>query len=170
MAAPHGPEAHPFEPPDDVSTKNLPLRSQQDLRKHLRFQIDDASTSFSIKGVSTSLGLGRVARGRAAINLSEGGAMLLVCETIPVGTPIIVRVEIDGQEDFIDARGVVRWCEQDGRNDKDFHAGIEFDPLSDADLRKIDRMREWFTSPEYRSRRATRSRERSGESPLSSTE
>ncbi|HLY72749.1 MAG TPA: PilZ domain-containing protein [Planctomycetota bacterium] len=128
------------------------------MRKHLRFQIDDASTSFSIKGISTSVGSGRVSRGRAAINLSEGGAMLLVCESLPVGSPIIVRIEMDGQEEFIEAKAVVQWCEQDGRNDKDFHAGIQFEALSDADLRKIGRMREWFTSPEYRSRRATQVR------------
>jgi hypothetical protein len=125
------------------------------MRKHLRFRIDDASTSFSLKGVSTSLGSGRASRGRAAINLSEGGAMLLVCETIPVGTRMIVRIEVEECEEFIEAEGVVQWCEQDGRNDKDFHAGIQFVDLGEAGLRKVARMREWCTSPESKRRQAT---------------
>jgi c-di-GMP-binding flagellar brake protein YcgR len=159
MPKPNEQDALPSDPRGETAARKPGAPSREDLRKHLRFQIDDASTSFSIKGVSTSVGSGRVSRGRAAINLSEGGAMLLVCETLPVGTPIIVRIEMDGQEDFIEAKAVVRWCEQGGRNEKDFHAGIQFDALSDADLRKIDRMREWVTSPEYKSRRGTQVRE-----------
>src|SRR5579862_2218174 len=159
MTKPNEPHVPPTDPRGETAARKLVAASREDLRKHLRFQIDDASTSFSIKGISTSVGSGRVSRGRAAINLSEGGAMLLVCEALPVGTPILVRIEMEGQEDFIEAKAVVRWCEQDGRNDKDFHAGIQFDDLSEADLRKIDRMREWFTSPEYKSRRATQIRE-----------
>jgi len=127
----------------------------QELRKHLRIQIDDASTSFSIKGVSTSLGSGRVSRGRAAINLSECGAMLLVNEAIPVGSRVIVRIEIEEREEFVEASGEVRWCEPEGGNGKDFHAGIGFVGLSPEDHRKIARMQDWFGSPEYRSRRST---------------
>src|SRR5947207_15670005 len=125
-------DATPVDGRTETSPNNFSQPSRPDLRKYLRFRIDDSSTSFSIKGVSTSFGLGRVSRGRAAINLSEGGAMLLVCETIPVGARITMRIEIDEHEDFIETAGVVRWCEQDGCNEKDFHAGIEFVGLSDA--------------------------------------
>jgi hypothetical protein len=124
----------------------------RDLRKQVRFRIDDASTSFSIKGISTSLGSGRVNRGRAAINLSEGGTMLLLCEPMPVGTSIHVRIEIEGYQESIEAGGVVRWCEQEGRNDKEFRAGVEFVDLSAEQLRKINRMRDWTSSPEYQNR------------------
>jgi c-di-GMP-binding flagellar brake protein YcgR len=129
--------------------------SGQDLRKHLRVQIDDASTSFSIKGISTSLGSGRASRSRAAINLSEGGAMLLVGESIPVGSKVIVRIEIEDRGEFVEAGGEVRWCEAEGTNGKGFHAGIEFADLTPEDHRKIGRMREWFSSPEYKGRSAT---------------
>jgi hypothetical protein len=159
MAEPREQDARPSDKRSETPGHDLPTPSRQDLRRHLRFQIDDSSTSFSIKGVSTSLGSGQVSRGRAAINLSEGGTMLLVCETIPIGTPIIIRIEIDGCDDFLEAAGVVQWCEQDGRNEKDFHAGIAFVGLCDADLRKIAKMREWFTSPQYQSRRAKPPRE-----------
>lgn len=117
-----------------------------DLRKHLRVQIDDASTTFSIKGVSTSLGSGRVSRGRAAINLSEGGAMVLVREALPVGTQVVVRIEVADHQEFVEAAGQVRWCQDEGAGGNEFRAGIEFVGLPPAELRKIDRMREWFSS------------------------
>lgn len=81
--------------------------------------------------------------------------MLLVCEPIPVGTPVIVRIEIEDRKQFVEAAGQVRWCEQDGRNDKDFHAGIEFAGLAPEELRKIDRMREWFNSPDSKNSQST---------------
>ena len=139
---------------DRAALPSNPGRPEQ--RQHLRVQIDDASTSFSIKGVSTSLGAGHVSRGRAAINLSEGGAMLLVCDPLAVGTRVLVRIEIEDRQEFVEATGEVRWCEPEGRNGKDFHAGIEFVALPPEDRRKIDRMRDWFSSPEYKSRQTTR--------------
>jgi hypothetical protein len=159
MVKPKKQDVVPSDHGNEATSSDRSTATPQDLRKHLRFQIDESSTSFSIKGVSTSLGSGRVTRGRAAINLSEGGTMLLVCEPIPVGTPIVVRIEIDERKEFIETTGVVKWCERDGRNEKDFHAGIEFVGLSEADLRKIAKMREWFTSDEYRNSRATQRRE-----------
>jgi hypothetical protein len=124
--------------------------SGQDFRKHVRFKIDDAATSFSIKGVSTSVGSGHVTRSRAAINLSEGGAMLLLCECVPIGTPVVIRIEIDGMGEHIEVEGSVRWCEQGDRNPKDFHTGVQFDTLGDPEMRKIAKMRDWVTSAEYR--------------------
>ena len=156
MAATNQPE--PILPNDgQAPSTNDPSATSRELRKHLRFRIDEASTSFSVKGVSTTLGAGKASRSRATINLSEGGTLLLVCEPIPVGTPILVRIEIDELEECVEASGVVRWCEQEGRNDKDFHAGIEFIGLSEEDLRKIGKLRERLDDPEVKSRRANRS-------------
>jgi PilZ domain-containing protein len=132
--------------------------TRQELRRYLRFRIEDASAELIIKGFFTSFGLGRVNKGRAAINLSEGGVMLLVRETIPVDTKVTVRIDMEKYEDVIEASGVVKWCEQSARSDKDFYAGIEFTGLGDADLKKIAKMREWFTSPEFKTRTATRRR------------
>ena len=81
--------------------------------------------------------------------------MLLVSEAIPVGSQVIVRIEIEGREDFVEGSGEVRWCEPEGAQGKDFHAGIGFVNLSPEDYRKIARMQDWFSSPEYRSRRTT---------------
>jgi hypothetical protein len=133
-------------------------RKGKESRKYLRFQIDDASTSFAIKGVSTALGEGKVSRGRASINLSEGGTLLLVSDTVPVGAAVTVRIEMEGYGEFVEAGGIVKWCEPSGRNEKDFRAGIEFVELSENDLRKISRMREWLSAPEQRNRGTTQRR------------
>ena len=128
-------EQDPISPGTGHQAPPFAIPSEQ--RRHVRFQIDDAPTSFSIKGVSTSLGLGKVERGRAAINLSEGGAMLLVRDPLPLGTAVVVRIEMDGVADFVEAAGTVRWCERQGTNSKDYHAGIEFIALGEADVRRI---------------------------------
>src|SRR5262245_45811142 len=127
-----------------ISSGSFSKPSRQELRRFLRFRIEDASAELFIKGFFTSFGLGRVNKGRAAINLSEGGVMLLVSETIPLETKVTVRIDMEKYQDFIEATGIVRWCEQSARNDKDFYAGIQFTGLSDADLKKIAKMREWF--------------------------
>lgn len=149
------------DPPESrkpASSSAFSKPTRQELRTFMRFRIEDASAEMFVKGFFTSFGLGRVNKGRAAINLSEGGVMLLVSETVPVGTKVTVRIDMEKYEDIIEATGVVRWCEQSARSDKDFYAGIQFTGLGDADLKKIAKMREWFTSPEYKTRTATRRR------------
>jgi len=144
--------------PDSTSHESRPQPARQDLRRHLRFRIDDASAKLYIKGFLTTLGLGRVNQVRAAINLAEGGTLLLVRQPIPVGTQVVVRIDLERFGDLIESTGVVRWCTQSSKSDQDYYAGIEFAGLSPADLKKIVRMRDWFTSPEYKTRTTTRRR------------
>ena len=151
---------------DTHSNEGHPQPSRQDLRRHLRFHVDDASAKLYIKGFLTSLGLGRANKARAAINLAEGGTLLLARERIPVGTQVMVRIDLERFGDMIEAAGEVRWCTQSGKNDQDYYAGIQFTSLSPADAKKIARMRDWFTSPEFKTRTTTRRRVRQeGEKP-----
>jgi hypothetical protein len=90
---------------------------RQESRRCLRFRIDDASANLTLKGFLTSLGLGKANKARAAINLSEGGVMLLTREPIPVGAKVFVRIEMEKYSDFIQTTGEVRWCEQSARSD-----------------------------------------------------
>jgi Tfp pilus assembly protein PilZ len=160
MAEPMPQNPHPAEARKAPPPGPEPKPSRQELRRHLRFRIDDASANLYIKGFLTSIGLGRVNKARAAINLSEGGTLLMAYEKVPIGTKVIVRIEMERFEDVIDVDGVVRWCQQSGRSDKDWYAGIEFMSLTTGDAKKIVSMREWFTSPEYKTRTATRRRTR----------
>jgi Tfp pilus assembly protein PilZ len=150
--------ASPQQPPKQGSSTTNPKLSRQDLRKYLRFKIDDASAGLYVKGFLTSIGLGRANKARAAINLSEGGVMLLTRERIAIGTKVTIRIEMEKFSDVIETTGLVRWCEQSAKSNKDYYAGIQFDKLEESDLKKISQMREWFTSPEYKTRTATRRR------------
>ena len=156
LQVPNAPEAR------KDSSGYHPRVQRQDLRKHLRFRVDDASAAMYVQGFLTSIGLGRVNKARAAINLSEGGTLLLARDRIPPGTKVLVRIEMERFEDVIEVEGVVCWCGQSGKNDKDYYAGIEFNNLTPSDAKKIANMREWFTSPECKTRSATRRRTKSG--------
>ncbi|HXX93458.1 MAG TPA: PilZ domain-containing protein [Planctomycetota bacterium] len=158
MAEPLAESPRPPEHRKDAPSDGVGKPARQELRRHLRFRIDDASAKLYIKGFLTSIGLGKVNKARAAINLSEGGTLLLTFERIAPGTKVVVRIDMERFEDVIDVDGVVKWCEQSGKSDKDWYAGIEFSGLDGGDSKKIARMREWFTSPEYKTRTATRRR------------
>jgi len=119
---------------------------------------DDATAKLSVKGFLTSIGLGRANKARAAINLSEGGALLLAQEEIEVGTKVLVRIELERFGDVIEAEGVVAWSSRSSRGETDHYTGIRFDALAPEALKKIALMRECINSPEYRARTATRRR------------
>jgi hypothetical protein len=65
------------------------------MRRHLRFHVERASATLTVKGFLTTLGLGRVNKARAAVNLSEGGVLLLAGEPLAAGTRVQVRVEME---------------------------------------------------------------------------
>lgn len=142
----------------DGSSGSHPKPARQDLRRHLRFRVDDASARLYLKGLLTSIGLGRVNKCRAAINLSESGVLLLVGEILPVDARVTVRIEMQTFSDVIEAEGVVRWCTESARRKDEFYAGVEFSGLGEQDLKRIAHMREYFTSAEHKARTATRRR------------
>ncbi|HVE42895.1 MAG TPA: PilZ domain-containing protein [Planctomycetota bacterium] len=129
-----------------------------DLRRHPRFRADEASARLYVKGFLTTLGIGRRNETGSAVNLSEGGALLLIQTRLKSGSPVQVRIEIEKYKDVIEAEGVVRWCFQSAREQADFYAGVEFRALPPAQAALIAKMRSWFTSPEYKQKSATRKR------------
>jgi hypothetical protein len=142
--------------------KNEPPSSGQlrrvELRRHPRFRAEDASAQLFVKGFLTTLGIGRKNEAQTAINLSEGGALLLIHTRLKVGSPVQVRIKLEKYQDVIEADGTVRWCFQSAREQSDFYAGVEFRSLPPAQAALIGKMRSWFTSPEYKQKSATRKR------------
>jgi hypothetical protein len=116
--------------------------SRKDLRKHMRFQVEEATAKVYLKGLVTSIGAGRVNHGKAAINLSESGVLLTVGEAIPVGTKVSVRIELGKFPEAIEAEGVVRWCSDRATGTDEVYAGVEFSGLGEDVLQRIARMRE----------------------------
>src|SRR5579862_2342066 len=138
----------PFAPilpkgPQSTPTDSTVRRFRMESRKFLRFRIDEASANLSCKGYLYSLGLGKANKARAAIDLSEGGVLLLTCEPIPVGTKVRVRIETEAGRDFLEAAAEVRWSKE---SQTGHYTGVEFSGLGDAEIRKIARMREEIAS------------------------
>ena len=129
-------------------------------RQHARFEVDEATTILYREGLLPALGLGKKNKARAALDLSEGGVRILTSERIPPGTRVRIRIEVDKYKDAIEATGVVRWCYQSTKKATDFFAGAMFVDLPPDQVKKINRMRAWFTSPQYKAMRETRQRQK----------
>jgi hypothetical protein len=130
---------------------------RQEFRQYPRFKLEDARATLCLKGFLTSIGLGKnLALG--AVNLSEGGVLLLASRSLEAGTTVEVQVVLEKHGDTVQSQGEVRWCFQNARNAKEYYVGIMFTNLPDIEKKKIAKMREWFTSAEYKSRTITRRR------------
>ena len=135
------------------------IRNQRaELRRHPRFKTDEATVQLYIKGLLTTLGIGRKNEARASVNLSEGGILLATNVKLNKGAKVQVRIEIEKFKDVIEAEGTVAWCFQNARDTASWYAGIAFQNLPPAQAALIAKMRSWFTSPEYRQKSATRKR------------
>jgi hypothetical protein len=134
---------------DSTGARSAPPGSER--RKHERFEMSEAQTTVFRDGVLTFLGMGKENKARVALDLSEGGLRILCEERIPVGTKVRVRIDFEKYQDAIEATGTVRWCYQSAKRKEDFFAGIMFVNLDPGQTKKIALMREWFTSPQYRS-------------------
>jgi len=131
---------------------------QDNRRRHPRFQVDGASASLYREGLLTALGLGRSNKGRAALDISESGARVVVTERLLPKTKVRLRIEIERYNDAIEVEGVVCWC-RETLTEGQFQAGIRFASTDPSVKRKIAMMHDWFSSPQYKSIREKRQRE-----------
>lgn len=130
-----------------------------ELRKHPRFRTDeDAAVRLHIQGFLTKIGLALKNEARSAVNLSQGGALLLTHSKLQAGTKVKVRIEIEKYHDVIETDGEVRWCFQSAKEQNDYYAGIQFRDLPPAKAALIAKMHSWYTSPEYKQKTVTRRR------------
>jgi len=129
-----------------------------DLRKHPRFRIEDAKTEMYLKGFLAKIGLNRKNEARVAVNLSEGGLLVITQSKLNPGAKVHLRIEMEKFKDVIEAEGEVRWCYASAKDASDFYAGVEFVKLAQENVSRINQMRAWFTSPEFKQKSATRRR------------
>lgn len=135
-------------------------KTSKNNRRHLRFEIDEASALLSLKGFLSVVGLRRSAKGLGVMNLSEGGVLLVSDGKVPRGKKVRVRIEMSKYSDFLEVDGVVRWVVSSRRQGRGFYLGVEFTDLDSSRSRKLAQMRAWFTSPEFRAKHAAKIRER----------
>ena len=148
----------PIPTPNKSGDSSSSLRGRAELRRHPRFKTDEATAQIGLKGLLTSLGIGRRSTARTAVNLSEGGILVLTDTKLKAGSRVQIKIEVEKYKDVIECEGEVRWCYQSARDASDFYAGIQFSNLSPTQTALIGKMRSWFTSPEYRAKSATKKR------------
>ncbi len=129
-----------------------------DLRQYPRFRIEDAKTEIYLKGFLAKMGIGRKNEARVAVNLSEGGILVSTHAKMSPGAKVQLRIEMEKFKDVIETEGEVRWCYVSARNSTEYYTGIQFVKMAPAHLAKINQMRAWFTSPEFKQKSATRRR------------
>lgn len=139
----------------DVSSARL---KRPELRRHPRFRTDEASAELYLKGFLATLGIGKKNEASSAVNLSEGGILVIVHSKLACGAKVRVRIEMEHYNDVIETDGEVRWCYQSAKDPSDYYAGVQFKSLPAAQASHIAKMRSWFTSPEYKQKSATRRR------------
>jgi hypothetical protein len=141
-----------------ASAPNEPAGGKSERRHHGRFELEEAQVSLIRHGLLTVIGMGRDNLARSALDLSEGGARILLRERLKPGTRVKLRIEIEKFNDALEAAAEVRWCFECGTRPGDFYAGIQFVGLEDAQKRKIAVMRDYFNSPQAKAVRTAHKR------------
>jgi hypothetical protein len=116
----------------------------KDQREHPRFKVEGATTVVGKPGFLASLGIGPIKH--SVINLSQGGAMVRVGKTFPVGSRHELEIEVPKLSGVIAAVGEIRWCAQSARKDSDFYVGFRFVDLDALQRGKLSGMTERFGS------------------------
>jgi hypothetical protein len=136
-----------------------PMPQPRDIRRFPRFRITDAKILVYPEGFLQSLGLRRANRAVAAINLSEGGILVQLGREVAPETTFRLRLELERFSEVIEGKAIVRWCGPSRSDVGVFYAGLEFVKIDPVNRRKIEKMRGWFTSKEYRVREKVKARE-----------
>lgn len=139
-------------------TSSSGKHKKAELRRHIRFTPERATAQLYPKKFLTTIGIGRTNEARNIVNLSESGALIVLSSKFAPGTKVQVRIEMEQYKDVIETEGEIRWCYQSARDKTDYYAGIQFLNLSPTQATRIAKMRDWFTSPEYKLKSSTRRR------------
>jgi PilZ domain len=121
--------------------------STSEKRQAERFSLKDYNVTLYRQGTLGSQGLKRNL-GRSIHDISLTGAQLEVSESMEPGALAQFTLHLNSLSDSLDALAAVRWCRPDPAvAGSSFRAGLQFLNLGDAQRKKIDFMRKWFTKP-----------------------
>jgi len=110
-----------------------------------RFALRDYTVTLYRQGSLANQGLKRNL-GRTVQDLSLTGAQLEVSEQLETGALVQFTMNLSSLSDSLDALAAVRWCRPDpGIAGSSYRAGLQFLNLGDAQRKKIEFMRKWFT-------------------------
>jgi len=116
-------------------------------RQAERFSLKDYNVTLYRQGTLGTQGLKRNL-GRSIHDISLTGAQLEVSESLEQGALAQFTLHLNSLSDSLDALAAVRWCRPDPAvAGSSYRAGLQFLNLGDAQRKKIDFMRKWFTKP-----------------------
>jgi len=123
------------------------LLAPEEKRKAARFELYDYVITVYRQGALASQGLKRNL-GRRVLDISQSGVQLEVSESLDAGALVQFTLHLNALSDSLDALAAVRWCRPDPAvAGSSWRAGFQFLNLGDAQRRKIEFMRKWFTRP-----------------------
>jgi len=129
-------------------------QARQEQRGRPRFRLEGALVALGKPGMLASLGLGL--KKEEVVNLSQSGVLVVGRAKFEAGAKVRLRLDVPKWKDRIECDGVVRWCAQSARNDKEFYIGLRFVGLPAADEKRIGQMHELSKSVEYRAKATAR--------------
>jgi hypothetical protein len=131
----------PPPPSDDI------VLAPQEKRSAVRFALHDYVITVYRQGALASQGLKRNL-GRSVLDISQTGVQLEVSESLEAGALVQFTIHLNALSDSLDALAAVRWCRPDmAIAGGSYRAGFQFLNLGDAQRKKIEFMRKWFTRP-----------------------
>ena len=138
-------EAAPKDGKGDLASRNM--------RRWPRFKVDDeAAIVLYPEKLRNFMGLGRANRAKAAVNLSEGGVLVRTSAKLEEGTRVRLTIRIAKFSDRFRCIGEVCWCYAAAHGKDEYYAGVRFLDLPPSDTKKIEKMRSWFNSSEYKAK------------------
>jgi c-di-GMP-binding flagellar brake protein YcgR len=140
-AAPTTVKPAPGDVPVDI------VLAPEEKRKAERFALKDYVVTLYRQGSLAAQGLKRNL-GRTILDISLTGAQLEVSETLEPAALVQFTLHLSMLSDSLDVLAAVRWCRPDpGIAGSSYRAGLQFLNLGDAQRKKIEFMRKWFTKP-----------------------
>ena len=150
-------------PPGNDSSVSKGPPKPENIRRWPRFKVDEeAEVWLYPEKLLNIVGLGKANRAKGAVNLSEGGVLVRTTEKLEMGTRVRLTISIEKFSDRFECGGVVAWCYAAARSETDFYIGVRFVDLPPEDMKKIKKLRSWFTSPEYKAKTKFRQKPPSG--------
>ncbi|OHB71618.1 MAG: hypothetical protein A2W23_01165 [Planctomycetes bacterium RBG_16_43_13] len=123
-------------------------------RRWIRFSISDYAFTCRKKDIFGLLTLRRNIADTLS-DISTGGVRFITREHLRKGHKVYIKIALDKFGDTIEAIGKVKWVRDIPKSIKsnrpaEYFIGAEFIKISDEDIKRIEHMRSWFTSPHSR--------------------
>jgi hypothetical protein len=139
--------------PSKRRKQTQPIQTQppKERRRYPRFKLDEHEVRCFKDNLLRILGFGRNFA-KFIHDLSAVGVKMEIKKRLPVGARVFLWVNLPKYKDSFRAKGKIRWTKELKSlfgEEPHYVVGIEFLNQDEKFVRKIERMRSWFTSQDY---------------------